>query len=298
MNTAVATVAPSLFAENTARTGSSLSVHDLCMYLKSLHEEGMKFNTVDRIIIGDHSMEITKIGTCWMPYWKTLKEAVNKGVNTIVVHEPTFYTHYDLNDIADTFSKYPAAGKHAYMEQIEKKKQWIEENQMAIIRCHDVWDIFPKTGIPFAFGMTIGFTNDNIIRSLPYFNVYAIEPAPANEVAKRIASCLKRFNQPGVAFYGDQSRIVRSVGLGTGCICNPINYMELEADLYIAIDDSVSTWIQTTYAEDTGHPLVVVNHGTSEEYGMVMLNSHLKNTFPSMNVIHFGQGCGYNWITG
>ena len=89
---------------------------------------------------------------------------------------------------------------------------------------------------------------------------------------KRIASSLKDFNQPGVAFYGDPDRPVSSVGLGTGVISNPHRYMELIPDLCISIDDTIKTRIHTTYAEDTGNPMVEINHGISEEMGMRLLN--------------------------
>ncbi|MEN8203000.1 MAG: hypothetical protein ABFS28_10420 [Bacteroidota bacterium] len=127
-------------------------------------------------------------------------------------------------------------GRLAYQEVIEKKKQWIEESQMVIIRSHDVMDI---------------------IRSKDYYNVYKIEPDAAWNVAQKIANSLMFLDQPGVAFYGDENRMVSSVGLGTGCICDPRQYLELGPELQITIDDAVRTWVLTTYAEDTGDPLVV-----------------------------------------
>jgi hypothetical protein len=100
-----------------------------------------------------------------------------------------------------------------------------------------------------------------------------------------------------VAFYGDGNYPVSSIGLGTGCISDPLDYAELEPDLYIAIDDSIQTWTQTTYAEDSGKPLVVVNHGTSEEAGVRELNKHLAKAFEGYEIIHFNEGCTYKWIT-
>ena len=97
-------------------------------------------------------------------------------------------------------------------------------------------------------------------------------------------------------FYGDENRLVKSVGLGTGCICNPQQYAELQPDLTVAIDDTIRTWIQTTYAEDTGNPLVVVNHGTTEEMGMRLLSEHLRNNTNDIEVVHLNQGCSYKWI--
>ena len=297
MNIVGASIASSAYSFQTISQNGNLTVNDLNNFLNSLHEKGKQPHTVDRIIIGDPDMKISKIGTCWMPYWKTLKKAVKSGVNTLVVHEPTFYKHFDFRNINDAFKNYPDKGKKMYLEQIDKKKEWIEKNNIAIIRCHDVWDIFPEKGIPFAFGMALGYSNNDIIRSEPYYNVYEIQPKSAKEVAKDIAGHLLKYSQPGVAFYGEENRIIKTVGLGTGCICDPIRYMSLNPDLFIAIDDSVSTWTQTCYAEDTGHPLVVVNHGTSEENGMIMLNEFLKKNFSKIDVIHFKQGCTYKWIT-
>lgn len=166
-----------------------------------------------------------------------------------------------------------------------------------IIRSHDVPDILKGFGIPFGLGQKLGFRNEDIIRSKDYYNVYKIEKERAANVARKIAEMLRDFNQPGVAFYGDPDRSVSTVGLGTGCICDPQQYAELYPDLYIGIDDTIRTWIQTTFSEDTGKPLVVINHGTSEEMGMRLLNEYLNKSIPSIKFIHISQGCSYSWIT-
>jgi hypothetical protein len=53
-----------------------------------------------------------------------------------------------------------------------------------------------------------------------------------------------------------------------------------------------------TPPRDTGQPLVVINHGASEETGVRMLAEQLEKTYPEQKVIHYGQGCGYEWVTG
>jgi putative NIF3 family GTP cyclohydrolase 1 type 2 len=231
-----------------------------------------------------------------MPDWNTLKRAVEQGINTVGVHEPTFYDHGDSYDKRSISWEAPETAKDVYYTAIERKRRWIEERGLVIIRCHDVLDKVPEFGIPYALGQALGFPNRTIIRSRPYFNVYEIDAAPAIDVAQRIAAKLKSVGQPGVAFYGDPQRSVQSVGLGTGCISNPIEFMDLNPDLYISIDDVVRTWIQTTFADDTGQPLVIINHGTSEEFGMRSLNDRLKSMFTDYDVIHLEQGCGYTWV--
>lgn len=288
------TLLPGAFAAKYRK--GKMTAGELNAYLRSLVE--VDEPSVDKIITGDPGTVISKIGTAWMPYWTTLKEAKAKGVNTLVVHEPTFYTHRDLEETRWDYLAAPAPAKEAYMEQVAAKNQWILENGMVVIRCHDVLDKLSGYGIPFAFGRALGFQDSDIVRSRTYYNVYRVEPRPAIEVARMIASRLSGAGQPGVAFYGNEAYPVKTVGLGTGCICDPIQFMDLEMDLAIAIDDSVSTWIQTTFARDTGRPLVVVNHGTSEEAGMKELSNHLGHVLGDLEVLHFQQGCTYSWVEG
>jgi putative NIF3 family GTP cyclohydrolase 1 type 2 len=271
------------------------SARDLNAYLRSLIE--VNEPSVDKVIVGNPDTAISKIGTAWMPYWHTLKEAKAMGVNTMVVHERTFYTHRDLEATGGDYLNAPSPAKELYQEQVVAKKRWIEENEMVVIRCHDVLDKIGEYGIPFAFGRALGFGDPDLLRSRTYYNVYSIETQPAIDVARQIASKLKGVGQPGIAFYGDENYPVKTVGLGTGCICDPMQFMDLNMDLAIAIDDSINTWTQTTFAKDTGRPLVVVNHGSTEEFGMKELSLQLNKALDQHETLHFKQGCSYKWIT-
>jgi len=295
--TAGAAIGMSAFPEALFAKGHAgiKTAAELNAYLRSLIE--VDEPSVDKVIVGNPDTPISKIGTAWMPYWNTLKEARAIGVNTMVVHEPTFYTHRDLEATGGDYLNAPSPAKEQYLEQVAAKKAWIEENEMVVIRCHDVLDKIGEYGIPFAFGRALGFSDSDLIRSRTYYNVYSIESQPAINVARRIASLLKEVGQPGIAFYGDENYPVKTVGLGTGCICDPMQFMDLEMDLAIAIDDSVNTWTQTTFAEDAGRPLVVVNHGSTEEFGMKELSLQLNKALDQFETIHFKQGCSYRWLT-
>lgn len=273
-----------------------LLASDVAKSLRSLAEVAEP--SVDRIVIGDPATEVARIGTAWLPYWETCRQAVRDGVNLLVVHEPAFYTHWDLDEKDGGFGSSPAAGREAYAKAVRLKKDWILANKLVIIRCHDVLDIVAGFGIPFAFGRFLGFSTDDIVRSRTYYNVYRVAPRPAGEVARTLAGKLAAYGQPGVAFYGDRNRLVDSVGVGTGCYSDPVEFMDLEPGLFIAVGDVVRTWTQAVYARDTGHPLIVVDHGVTEEAGMHGLSEHLRKTYPDRTVIHYPQGCGYDWIRG
>jgi putative NIF3 family GTP cyclohydrolase 1 type 2 len=272
-----------------------LKAKDVAAYLRSI--VSVAEPSVDRIVIGDPETDVNRIGTAWLPDWETCRKAVGEGVNLLIVHEPTFYTHWDLDEKSGDFHAAAPAGREAYVKAVAAKKKWILESGLGIIRCHDVLDKVDGFGIPHAFGEFLGFKKADVVRSRPYYNVYRLEPQPAIEVARAIAQKLRDFRQPGVAFYGDKKRLVDSVGIGTGCYSDPIEFMDLAPALFVAIDDVVRTWTQTVYAKDTGHPLVVINHGTSEEAGMRMLAAHLRKAYPDRTVVHYPQGCTYDWVT-
>lgn len=275
---------------------NGLTAAELQKFLVSL--TALKAKTVDRIIIGNPKTTINKIGTCWIPDQQTCSKAVESGVNVLVTHEPTFYTHWDLDEKESDYFSSPDFTKGLYLEQVEKKKKWINGNKLVIIRNHDTMDALKDAGIPFSLGQFLGLQNSEIIASRTFYNVYKIKKQPASVFAAAVAGKLAELGQPGVAFYGNPDYPVASVGVGTGCICDPMEFADLKPDIFISIDDVVRTWTQTAYATDTGNPLIVINHGTSEEMGMRMLNSIISNKFPDIETIHFNQGCTYKWITG
>jgi hypothetical protein len=102
---AAGTVLSSSSAIN-CKAGTRMTAGDLNAYLKSIIE--VDEPSVDRIVIGDPNTAVSRIGTAWMPYWKTLRKAVDAGVNALVVHEPAFYTHWDLDAEKDDYLRAPS----------------------------------------------------------------------------------------------------------------------------------------------------------------------------------------------
>ena len=107
----------------------------------------------------------------------------------------------------------------------------------------------------------------------------------------RKAHRLKRYerNVPGELVHLDTKRLPLLRG---EAVIQPREY------LFVAIDDTVRTWTQTVFAQDTGQPLVVINHGTSEELGMRSLTGLIREEFPMLETLHLPQGCSDKWIQG
>lgn len=272
-----------------------MKAYELDQYLKSLYP--VKGETVDGILAGPSKREIKKLGTCWLPYLMTLKKMSNDGVNVVVCHEPLFYAHRGWNAPQNDVKMY--CTEHnlnkaltEYELQVKKKYEWINEHNMTIIRCHDVLDNIDGFGITYAFAHTIGLEDKDLIKKRGCVHVYKVKECTAVEEVKCIADRLRPLQQGSVAFYGDLNRHVKSVGIGAGCNSDPLDMMELGADFCVTITDIMRTWIHGAYANDTGLPLAVINHGVSEESGVKELNAYLADNF-SFPVIHFPQGSGY-----
>lgn len=258
-----------------------MTAGELSSRLISLVEE-LPDPSVDRIIYGSADAEIRSLAVAWMPYHSTIVKAHELGANVIVTHEPTFYGHWDL----DEECRYDAAA--------EQKQRLLEELEMTVLRCHDVWDAMPGIGIPFAWAAFLGL--DKPVRLHRHYGVYETAEWTAAEVARHIAARTADLGQAAVGFYGDPERVVRTVGVGTGCISDPLVMQEMGADLAVSVDDVVRAWIAGEWAEDSGFPLVVVNHAVSEEPGMRTLADYLRDVLPNVSVHHIRQGCSYRSI--
>jgi putative NIF3 family GTP cyclohydrolase 1 type 2 len=271
-----------------------MTARDLNQWLRSLHS--VPEPSVDRIIVGDGSSVVRGIAVLWMPTWASLRNAHAKECNVIVAHEPTFYSNYDLDRWDDTFAKPPALARAAIEATQKAKRGWIEENNLVVIRCHDVLDAMPG-GVVDSFAAALGFSTSDYVSAPPHYRVVRLSgPTPAAEVARRLADAFGPLGQPGVAFYGDPDRIVKTLGLGTGFGCDPWRFVELGAGMAVTIDDRIKTWTEGEWAEDSGYPLSVIHHGTSEEWGVRRLAQIIAGKFPELPVQLLPQGCTFRWI--
>lgn len=260
-----------------------MTPQEVSEHLRSLIDD-LPERSVDRVIYGDPAATVRAIAVAWMPYSSTIVAAAEAGANLLVVHEPTFYHHWDLD------------AEPVDAAQVEAKRRLLDEHGITVVRCHDVWDAMPGIGIPFAWGEFLGL--GELVTSVRHYNVYRVPMQPAGAVARRIAARTAALGQEQVAFYGDPERPVSTVGLGTGCISDPFALYGLGADLAISVDDVVRAWVAGEWCRDTGRPLVVVNHAVSEEPGMATLARFLGERFPLIPVTHLRQGLTYSAVSG
>lgn len=264
---------------------SDLIAGDVQKYLQSLAGSWeYPSDTVDTFKAGSPDTPVTAIAVGWLPFTWALEQAHELGCSLFITHEPTFYDHHDSR-------------KELFELAIPaERRSWLEDKGMAVIRCHDLWDRHPTTGITDAWATFLGL--ENLIDSSEFSRLYAVEPTTAREFALRVARQTAQLGQPGVQLVGDADREIKTVCIGTGAI-SP--YLELvprfEPDLVICTDDGLDFWRDGSFAVDGGPPIVVVHHGVTEEPGVANLATHLGEAFPEVAVHHIAQKCMFEFIS-
>lgn len=239
--------------------------------------------TVDRIIVGDSGTEFKRCLVSWMPSFMVLRHMVEQDIHLLVCHEPTFWNHLDNHPIDD-------AG-------IRKKLDFIQEHELVILRNHDCWDRWPDVGIPWAWAGFLGLgSKPEAIGADGYQHCYDIDPAPLEAFAHVVAEKCAILGEPLVQVTGDPSQMVSRIGIGTGCGCDIPIFQQMGCDCSIVCDDGSVYWEGIQRAEDCGHPVIRVNHGTSEEPGMVTLTEYMNSHFEGLRAEHFPHGSTFRLV--
>jgi putative NIF3 family GTP cyclohydrolase 1 type 2 len=267
--------------ENNSAKPTAGDVHN---YLRSLGTNWVDSkHTVDTFKAGSPDMSVKGIAVGWMSYFDSLRRAVELDCNLFITHEPTYYDHRDKNQSIFEF------------ETACKKKEFIEKHNISVIRCHDVWDQYPKLGIPDSWGSFLGFKNCVLTRD--FYRVYELPAVNVIHLARHVASKIATLGQQGVQLVGPTDKTVNRVAIGTGAI-TPFRFMvkQFKPDIIIVTDDGISYWRDAALAIDMDFPMIVVNHPCSEEFGMKNLAAHLSEKYPAVPVHHIPQKCMFKII--
>ena len=233
--------------------------------------------TVDKIIVGNPEKEIRTVLVTWISSLAAVRTAIDRGFNMLMTHEPTFYDHLDIN--------------RERTETGKEKLRLIEESGLVIVRNHDVWDRFPEVGIPWAWAQFLGFDGKPVAKGLAdYMHRYDIEPIALGDLARKIAARTASLGEPFVQVVGDPGRKFSRISVGTGCACNSEAARSIGCDASIVCDDGSIYWANLQWAADTGHGVIRVNHGTSEEPGMVTLTQYINDSLPGVRAEHLPHG--------
>ncbi len=232
--------------------------------------------TCDILVIGDGEMEVTGVGTTFMATVDVIKEAIDKGINFIITHEPTYFTGMDSEDWLQNDPVY-----------LEKKKL-IEENNIAIWRFHDRMHIGITDLIYVGVIKELGWEN-YLVKDYDFPHLYKIPKTTLKDLAMFFK---EKLEMDTIQLVGDHNATCENVGilvgggsLGLGVEEMPMKLMN-EQNLDVIVCGDITEWTLVPYARDASQlgmnkSLIIVGHERTEEAGMKHLPIWLEDIIPN-----------------
>lgn len=239
--------------------------------------------SVDKIIIGNPEKDVKKALVTWICSQRAVEAAVSGGFDTIVTHEPTFWVHE--NEVAEL----EKLDDGSVMKQRGlNKKKLIEDNGITVVRIHDSWDLKPYYGMADSWSRFLGFQDKPvIITDNGFHRRHDIEPVPFKVLAQRIAEKTALVGEPMIQAIGDGDKIVSRICLAFGHTTDLQAATDMDCDVRIMADDGSLFWANIQCDVDADFPIIRVNHGTSEEPGVIMMTQYINENFPEIEAVHF-----------
>jgi putative NIF3 family GTP cyclohydrolase 1 type 2 len=238
-------------------------------------------NTVDVIKEGDPSTTVTGIATCMFATMDVLKQAVGKGCNLIVTHEPVYYNHLDETD---QFQNDPV-----FLE----KKKYINDHKLVIWRFHDYIHSIQPDGILSGMVIKLGWAKYTVNNELDSFVL------PETTLTGLLENLKKTF--PENAFYvvGNPEMKLSKVRLAVGAPGSNKHIRLLEdTNVDVVLAGEAQQWETYEYARDAvqqgrSKAVIFLGHINSEEAGMDYCADWLKTFIKDVPISFIECGPSY-----
>jgi putative NIF3 family GTP cyclohydrolase 1 type 2 len=271
------------YAAGAQKAGGALKGSDIASHLESLGPWIDPETTTDTFKAGDPSKPVRTIAVAWKADRDALKEAFNRGADLFISHE-------SIGVNAQNGSKEPDS---VFALPTEKPKfDWLDETGLVVYRCHDVWDRYPALGVRDAWLAGLELGGKIYADKYPIY-VSEINSITVRELARHILGKIKPLGQNGIIVSGDLGKKVRRVGTATGMSHNPVGMKELGADVGFMTDDGYKHVRMGVHARELDFPVIIVNHGVTEEWAIRNLAGYLQKQFPQLDIFHIPQFCPF-----
>ena len=213
-------------------------------------------DTVDTVKAGNPDTPVTGIAVTMMATMDVLERAASKGLNLVITHEPTFYSHLDT-----------PAGMPADDPIWAEKRAFIEAHHMVVWRFHDYWHAREPDGIEVGVVHALGWEKFESRSQRGLFTV------PEISVEHLAADVAHRLNSPVVRIVGDPALKVTKLALSPGAAGFKSETRWLErADVEVLLVGETHEWETVEYVADAAtegrkKALIVIGHIPSEQAG-------------------------------
>ncbi|CAM3092745.1 Nif3-like dinuclear metal center hexameric protein [Paenibacillus lupini] len=232
-------------------------------------------NTVDILMAGQPDTEVRGIAVSFMPTQQVIEEAITKGANLLITHEPLSYSHRHDDKLVENDQVFL------------KKQQLLEDSGIAVFRYHDYChqkqpDII-MTGLLEALEWEA-----NLVEMLSIAAVLEFSSMTVSDVAAHVK---QKLGMPFLRITGDLSTPCSRAGILVGYRGGASTAIPLmrEHNLDLLIVGEGPEWETPEYIRDAAHQgankaLLTLGHAESEEPGMRALSEELRQKYPDVPV--------------
>lgn len=238
--------------------------------------------TCDTIKAGNPNKEIKKVAVTMFATVETIKKAKSWGADMLIVHEPTYYDHFE--EIED-------------LPVVVEKRRLIEESGITIYRYHDYMHHRPVDQIPEGEIYYLGL--EGKVENTPYSASYtftASESITALELANKME---RELGIKKVRIAGTRDKKSTKIAL---CFGTPGGVFELltSNDVEIVLTGEACEWKLAEYARDAdalgiNKTLIVMGHIGSERDGMRLLAKRLQENYQDFETCYIECGEVYTY---
>ena len=242
--------------------------------------------TTDIFTFGCAEGEVEKIAVAWKPTLSALEKAVACGANLFVSHESIAVKA--VNGSMKQDIEFMLEGETAIFG-------FLEASGLVVYRCHDFLDAVPEWGVMHAWQQGLQLGGTVVAEEYPNM-ITEIEPMSVRDLSLHLIARTAELGQKGVLVSGRLEKMVSRVATGTGCAHDVENVRNLGAEVSIVVNDKYNSVRLGSHMRDLDYPMIVVDHGVSEEWAVRNLSEHLASSFADVEVMYIPQYCTYEVV--
>lgn len=213
--------------------------------------------TVDTFKAGDPDTRVKGIAVTMMATLDALKEASRRGLNLVITHEPTFYSHRDTTALLESEND----------SVLALKRRFIADHGMVIWRFHDAPHAMTPDMIRAGMVKAMGWQKRARDSTAVSFDI------TATTVSNLMAMVRTRLGARTIRIAGSRSARIGSVALTEGFPGFAANRHAIQSDVDALIMGEDHEWEAIEYASDALSAgrikaLIVIGHIASEQEGM------------------------------
>lgn len=231
-------------------------------------------------IRGDGEKEVKALGVTWRPTVKVLKEAVDRKIDMLIIHEPLLQSKKAFI-INPKFLKYPPN---------KIRESLLNEGKLSVYRAHSNWDD-AEEGNNVTLARTLGL---KIVDKIPYGRTGEIKPL---SLGKFVEVVKKKLDCPHVLLVGDENLKIKKVAVVSGSgnsLTDVIEFIKQKgADVLVSGDIQDS---RARFANELGLAVIDAGGYYTETPGMKHLAKLLESQFRNIKILYLDPGPPWRMI--